>query len=89
MTDVPRLVLALTLGSLLVGCAASRPPAADYESCEQTCVSESTSCRATCLKMTDPSGRIAGSIDSCERTCSTDFALCDLGCVKARDAATR
>jgi len=77
----------LVAGAVVAGCAASQTDTVDYDSCERACASESASCKATCLKMTDPTGRISGSTESCERSCSTDFALCDLQCVKARGQA--
>jgi hypothetical protein len=42
-------------------------------------------CKASCLKVTDPAGRIAGSGEGCDRICKGKRDTCEVACIQERE----
>lgn len=74
---------------LLWGCAAqqSASPSSGFDrpACDRTCVEMWQACKASCLKVTDPSGRIAGSGEGCDRICKGKRDTCEVACIQERE----
>ncbi len=82
-------VLAVLACLLLGGCAAQRAPSApaafDHAACDQTCIEMWQACNASCLRVNDPTGRIAGSGEGCERICRGKRQTCEIACIQERE----
>jgi hypothetical protein len=82
---------ALFGGLLVVAACASTPAArppdvteAGVAACARSCIEMAAACRASCMKMTDPTGRVSGSADTCERLCTGKRDTCDVSCSQGR-----
>jgi len=84
MLRCSRLAIGIFYCFMMAGCVAAEQQRAASPGCDRTCWESWGTCKASCQKMVDPVGHIAGSHESCEQICGSQRDTCDAGCLQGR-----
>ncbi len=79
------IALLCCLAGLAGGCSAAQKHPFDARRCARSCIEMADTRKASCMRMTDPTGAYTGSRDSCERTCQTQRDTCDVQCMQGHE----